>query len=355
MTGAFLTVSDDTGVVAGSGCQSVAAGVRCDVTGAYEVAVILGDGDDRLDAGGAALDAVRLSMAVHGGDGDDLLSAGAGDDGLDGGTGADRLQGGSGTDTVHYDQRTGVRVTLGIGSDDGDATDTGVGGRDDVAADIETVTGSPGNDQLTGSPGRDRLIGGAGADLIDGGPSQDELLGGPGIDTVLAMDGTVDLVDCGEDFDHASIDRSVDWVVGCEDTGVAPDGGGGMAPIVTSQPPDAQNDAPVRPRVFPSVRKRQDIVRAGALVKVRATAAVNVRVEVTIRLRRETIVLRSAPIALRAVRWQVVRIRLGGSTARRVRREDRGRSLRATAVISPAFADRGGFDTVRRSFLHTRH
>jgi hypothetical protein len=351
MAGGFLTVSDATGVVVGNGCQTVGADARCDVTEVREVSVILGAADDTVDAGGPAADAVNLAMVIDGGSGDDLLTGGLGDDGLDGGTGADRLEGGGGFDTVHYNQRAGVTVTIGAGADDGDQTDAGAPGRDDVAADIETVIGSPGADRLTGGPGRDRLVGGGGADLLDGGLGEDELLGGPGPDTLRAVDLTVDLVYCGDDFDVASIDRLVDWVVGCEDTGLA------TPPPPTPTPtPGPQNIAPTRASVTMRVAREQDVVRNGAVARLQSTAALDVRVQFTIKLRGgKTIVLRSSPIALRASRRQSVRVRVGRATARRIRREDRRRRLRVTVAVRPAFADVRAFSAESGRFLHTRH
>lgn len=165
------------------------------------------DGEDQLfgDAGDDHLEGDDLANVLSGGDGNDVVNAyggadqvdgGAGDDTLDGGLGPDRISGGAGTDGVSYDASAqGVRVSLNGIADDGAVSEG-----DNVAADVEIVTGSPqddvlvagptavqlnggsGNDQLVGSPQADVLSGGAGDDTLDGQGGPDVLAGGDGTD-----------------------------------------------------------------------------------------------------------------------------------------------------------------------------
>jgi Ca2+-binding RTX toxin-like protein len=102
----------------------------------------------------------------------------AGDDALVAGAGQTTLDGGEGSDTADYRAAAvGVRVDLGAGTADaGHATDE--------LADVETVTGSPGDDELIGDGAANVLSGEAGDDTVDGVGEADTLLGGDGIDTV---------------------------------------------------------------------------------------------------------------------------------------------------------------------------
>jgi len=180
-----------------------------------------GDGNDDLglpvllivDPGGPVETSVELGNdRMEGGVGSDKLFAGAGDRtlniGLDaqrraGGrnqpNGADLLLGGSGTDEVSYINRE-IPVSVTV---DGQPDDGSVGEGDNVASDIERITGGtagdviqggPRNDLIEGGPGSDRLGGLDGADTLDGGladggtdvlsggPGPDSLSGGPGAD-----------------------------------------------------------------------------------------------------------------------------------------------------------------------------
>ncbi|MFZ5438761.1 MAG: calcium-binding protein [Myxococcota bacterium] len=164
------------------------------------VTVTLGDGDDVFSAlGGGTLGApVALDVTGYGGPGDDSLTGGSGDDTLFGDTGADvlsggtsasdadTLSGGAGTDTVSYATRSaGVTVTVGAGSNDGEA-----GEQDDVQADVETVIGGAGADTFTGTSGAQTFSGGAGDDtfrmglLASTGAGADTVFGEAGVDTV---------------------------------------------------------------------------------------------------------------------------------------------------------------------------
>ena len=163
-----------------------------------------GDGPDRL-FGDAASD------ALYGDAGLDELYGDLSDDWLDGGTGSDSLTGSAGFDAVAYDERDGpVAVSL-----DGIANDGEAGESDAVAADVEAVVGSPGDDTLTGNGQVNGLAGGAGADTLDGRAGADVIFGEDGNDSVQAQDGAVDEIDCGTGVDTAVADAS-DVVTACE-------------------------------------------------------------------------------------------------------------------------------------------
>lgn len=122
--------------------------------------------------GGAGPDRLTGNAAAN------VLRGGAGDDVLDGGLGGDVLVGDAGSDTVSYASRTAaVTVTL-----DGVAGDGAAGEDDQVAADVENVTGGEAADRLIGSAGANVILGGGGDDLLDGGLGADVLGGGAGVD-----------------------------------------------------------------------------------------------------------------------------------------------------------------------------
>jgi Ca2+-binding RTX toxin-like protein len=166
--------------------------VTCD---RVPVSVHLGDGDD-FASGSPGDD------SLHGGGGDDELFGNAGDDVLDGGDGddafeaprggardrtpgADAITGGAGADVVGYlEAEEDLTISL-----DGQANDGVSGEGDNVAADVETVIASDGDDTLIGSAGADNLEGGYGNDTITGGPGDDALSGDMGDDRVSGEDG----------------------------------------------------------------------------------------------------------------------------------------------------------------------
>lgn len=170
------------------------------VSNVSSVTLSLGDGDDVLTAlgGGSLGGPVTLALQVFGGLGDDVLTGGDGNDSLSGDLGADTLNGGSsltdsdvlsgggGSDTVTYAARsTSVTVTVGVGADDGAATES-----DDVQGDVEIVLGGSGADTFTGSSGAQTFKGGAGDDtfvmglLASTGAGADSVFGEGGVDTV---------------------------------------------------------------------------------------------------------------------------------------------------------------------------
>jgi Ca2+-binding RTX toxin-like protein len=170
-----------------------------------------GDGDDTLDGGG-------LGDGLDGGPGDDRLDGGAGDDVLEGGPGddflaqaydfdAEVLSGGEGRDEVSYHairpRSESVTVT-----NDGVADDGAAGEGDNIAPDVEVLTGGHGDDIVAGGEGADELRGGVlGADTLMGGGGVDVFAGGGGSDVLLAKDGLADKVDCGDD-NFGGVDRA---------------------------------------------------------------------------------------------------------------------------------------------------
>jgi len=96
---------------------------------------------------------------------------------------------------------TGYRAELGSGDDSFD-----------FAREWNTygLTGT-----INGGSGTDTITGSARAETIDGGLDADTLSGGSGDDTILARDGTMDDIDCGDGTDRATIDAA-DRTIGCE-------------------------------------------------------------------------------------------------------------------------------------------
>lgn len=274
-----LVVRDLAGVLPGPGCTrpdpADTAHVRCPVpTGATAESffAILDDGDDTfvLQAtavalignvnGGPGDDRIVSSGTMYGGPGNDSLRGGDIGDQFpegDGGNGSDTIIGGGGVDHLSYQGRLrSVTVDLQGDRDDGER-----GERDQVASDVEALTGGRGEDRLTGNrrdnelsgrQGADVLIGGRGddgvyghniarsgertADRLSGGPGDDTLAGsnGPnrmnggggrdtftaarGDDVILGADGRLDEVACGLGFDRARLDGLDFTDVHCERT-----------------------------------------------------------------------------------------------------------------------------------------
>jgi Ca2+-binding RTX toxin-like protein len=161
------------------------------ITGGGGDDLVSGEGGNDLLTGGPGVDLLRGAAGddllngasgddtLEGGEGDDTLNGAHGDDTLDGGSGADRLTGGDGGDMADYSTST-VSVTV---SADGVAGDGSAGEGDDVAADVESITGGDGSDSLVGNDGAGELTGGPGDDQLEGGRGADVLYGGPGRDT----------------------------------------------------------------------------------------------------------------------------------------------------------------------------
>lgn len=189
-----------------------------------------GSGDDRL---------VSLSRAdsLVGGDGADVLDAGAGDDVLDGGggldvlrpgVGADQVTGGADRDVASYEDVVGMSVAVSL---DGVADD-GPGRNANVAADVEEVVGSDGDDRLAAGSAGATLVGGAGADTLLGGAGADRLRGGFG-DDLLDGSAGADVLDGEDDVDTATYASRTDRVVVRLDA-AADDGAAGEGDLVST-------------------------------------------------------------------------------------------------------------------------
>jgi Ca2+-binding RTX toxin-like protein len=151
--------------------------------------------------GGSGNDQVSGQGTVDGGSGNDnvlgspladTIKGGSGRDTVDGGDGPDDIAGGSGTDTLVYptSRATPVQVTVGSGNfNDGGVEDQANGRRDTVRADLETISGTIGNDALIGDSSSETLIGGPGNDFLVGNGGNDNLFGLEGDDLALGGDG----------------------------------------------------------------------------------------------------------------------------------------------------------------------
>src|SRR5918992_1088144 len=186
-----LVVRDLAGALPGPGCTrpdpADTAHVRCPVPSgatAESFQATLGDGNDTLvllatavalighvDAGPGD-DSLVSSGTMKGGPGNDSLRGGdIGDlfDEGDAGNGSDRIVGGGGIDHLSYEgRRRSVTVDLQGDRDDGER-----GERDQVASDVEALTGGAGEDRLTGNRRDNELSGLGGADVLIGGRGDD--------------------------------------------------------------------------------------------------------------------------------------------------------------------------------------
>ncbi len=167
-------------------------------------------------------------------DGNGVIQGGGGNDSLHGGLGSDQLIGGPGVDVAAYGGHPGpVNVNLAIGGGDGMADEN-----DDVAGDVENISGSSfddvlagngtgnyingggGNDRISGAEGDDFLAGHTGDDVLNGDVGNDALDGAEGNDTLngTAGDDTlrgftgVDVLDGGTGADSMSGGDGVDVV-----------------------------------------------------------------------------------------------------------------------------------------------
>jgi Ca2+-binding RTX toxin-like protein len=196
MSGSNLVVSDPGAAMGASGgCTMLdPQTAECPATPQTRLTLRGGDLDDEITnasgigaemLGGDGHDVLRGSTApdrLDGEAGPDGLDGGPGDDALGAGPGppaadADSVVGGPGTDSVSYAARSaGVVVT-----EDGVANDGATGEGDNVALDVEQITGSSAADRLLGGPGPNLLDGGPGDDAIDGGSGDDDLIGDGGV------------------------------------------------------------------------------------------------------------------------------------------------------------------------------
>jgi Ca2+-binding RTX toxin-like protein len=180
-------------------------------------------GDDSLigDNGANTLQGWYGNDALTGHGGNDVLDGGGGNDVLYGYVGADALDGGAGSDTAsYYTGTTGIVVNL--------ATGFGSGGQaaGDTLTEIETLSGSQGNDSLIGDGGANTLQGWNGDDMLTGASGKDTLVGGAGADRFAytasgdsAVGANADRI---TDFSHAQGDK-IDLAAIDADTGAAGD------------------------------------------------------------------------------------------------------------------------------------
>jgi Ca2+-binding RTX toxin-like protein len=131
-----------------------------------------------------------------------------------------------GTDDADVlDGTDGLDSIVGLGGND---TIRGLGAPDRLTGDGNGATVG-GDDELFGGDGSDHLFGGAGADLLSGEEGADEIAagflfddgtdtveGGPGNDTVNAVEGQIDVIDCGPGRDNVEFDAGLDSVKRCE-------------------------------------------------------------------------------------------------------------------------------------------
>jgi hypothetical protein len=86
----------------------------------------------------------------------------------------------------------------------------------------DTVAGDDGPNTLRGGPGDDTLAGGGDADIIDGGSGADTISGDAGDDVIVARDGEVDRIACGDGVDSVVADPQDVVAADCEVRGIAP-------------------------------------------------------------------------------------------------------------------------------------
>ncbi len=257
--GQGVRVTNEAGVTPGAGCVPEGpSSVTCPA-GEGDVDAKLGDGADRFQFADSEVSAGETRVEGQGGS-DTLtgfyrgaLDGGEGDDTLlPLGYGAQQVTGGGGTDTVQL-MEYGGSVLIGFGgqseygtgvagdverilgssgedyfaigpdaaggrvidggggydflsyaSADGPVKVAATGSGTDQVSDVESITGSTGDDELTGDgdrnvlnggggndrlvagDGSDRLFGGDGNDVLDAGPGDDGLSGGEGNDRLEA-------------------------------------------------------------------------------------------------------------------------------------------------------------------------
>jgi Ca2+-binding RTX toxin-like protein len=215
-------------LAAGDGKDTIDGGPGDDTLSANRLGTVLngGDGSDVLQGaeGPDHLDGGAGNDSLTGDISDDALDGGPGDDKLDGGEGSNTVAGGDGSDTLTFESLAqGVSVTQ-----DGVANDGATGQTGNVAADIETIRGSEGDDHLTAGANAVTLIGGGGDDVLHGGPADDILGGGPGNDLLDGGAGADQIVG-DEDLDTVTYASRTTPVTVTPGNGRADDGSAGEA------------------------------------------------------------------------------------------------------------------------------
>jgi Ca2+-binding RTX toxin-like protein len=102
-----------------------------------------------------------------------------------------------GNDTVYL--RGNSKPEVGLGGDGADRI-FGQAGRD-------FIKGGRGGDKLYGGRGSDNLYGGPGADILILGPGESAAFANSGRDVIKTRNGVADVIDCGDGFDIAYVDR----------------------------------------------------------------------------------------------------------------------------------------------------
>lgn len=111
---AIGTAGDDVALVVGdaSGVSVLGLAAQINITGSEaandRISIVMGDGDDVVEASGLAAGAIGLY--VDGGDGDDVIIGSAGDDFLFGGAGDDVIIGGGGNDVIDGGEGDDVEI-----------------------------------------------------------------------------------------------------------------------------------------------------------------------------------------------------------------------------------------------------
>lgn len=199
----------NTGLIAGQeGSFAIAlggaGGDRLVNSGRIVGAVLLGGGNDTLDARGGEINGV-----VEGGTGDDLYLIDS--DAIE----IEEFLAG-GTDTVRawvdYELTGEVEVLVMQGSavlGGGNASANTITGN--AAGNL--IFGDADNDTLSGLGGHDSIEGETGNDSILGGRGNDTLLGGVGLDTISGDDGN-DLIEGGDNNDQISGGAGNDTIIG---------------------------------------------------------------------------------------------------------------------------------------------
>jgi Ca2+-binding RTX toxin-like protein len=217
-----------------------------DVMGSQAADTVVGDFADTIQGLGGN-DKIVEGDIVYGGEGDDVLERTRSR--ADGGPGDDVIRqpatgpfvGGAGIDTVEVDYSTVNAGEVNFAVDDSLLhldVPAGPFTVDIPSIQIERydfklpqiglntwnsaafsgsvdINGLGGVDRMIAGPGEDFLNGGADNDEITGGAGFDYIQGGAGDDTIMARDGEVDRVICGDGTDTVTADTS-DVLTGCE-------------------------------------------------------------------------------------------------------------------------------------------
>lgn len=272
---------------------------------------------------------------------DDILIGGLGYDTMRGAGGDDQLIAQGGGDAVKYTYApSSVDVDLAEGIAIGEGTDTLSGvnevygspyddtlrGAAPPGGQVEFLYGDEGDDLIEGRGGPDLLNGAIGDDTVVGGAGPDDLRGGAGADSMLAQDGEVDLVDCGDDADPEALVDPVDAVTGCEIVGTPPE-----EPPGYYCPTSATCGIELPPRGTAHAVALARVSRGKALLKLRCAGPGNCSGEARLtvprrggaRRHRQTVRLGAASFAIPVHRHRTVRVRLSRSALRLVRRRGR--------------------------------